>query len=418
MDIVSHLEAHLKIFHQCILEWYSAFGRKNLPWRNYKRDGSEAYKVYVSEIMLQQTQVSRVLESYFFPFLNAFPTLTSLANANTEEVLALWQGLGYYTRAQNMQKTARICVQSHYGNLPDNTKALLALPGIGTYSAGAILCFGFGQSVGFVDANIKRVFSRLFAKQNLTPNELSSLAQALLDKHHSFEYNQALLDIGATICTPKNPKCLICPISRFCKGRASWQLFGINKKTLYQNLTLNLAIILDKSQKQIALIKASQKLYNNLYNLPQIAQSLPQIPQIPPQPNQPQNYTFIGDFKHSYTKYKIHAKVWILTQSIHQNLQSQNPPHNPQNQHNQQDFAQNLILQNPKLQNLDSCKLDSQIAPNNTNPQNTNPQDMSNTPNALDALNAAEFFSLDALPPISNLTKKALDIFYRYKSLK
>ncbi len=190
------LFSSLPLVQQRILEWYEKNGRKELPWRNLKRDGSEAYGVYVSEIMLQQTQVSRVLETFYFPFLKRFPTLQALNNAQESEVLFLWQGLGYYSRARNMRKCAQICVKDYGANLPANVQSLKQLPGIGSYTAGAIACFGFGESVGFVDSNIKRLFARLFALQNPSQKELESLAQRLLNKSASFNHNQALLDLS------------------------------------------------------------------------------------------------------------------------------------------------------------------------------------------------------------------------------
>ena len=125
-------------FQQCVLAWYQQCGRVDLPWRNLARNGSQSYEVYVSEMMLQQTQVTRVLHHYYFPFLRKFPTLISLANAKQEEVLKIWEGLGYYARARNMQKCARFCVQHYNGNLPSESTELQKLSGIGAYSAGAI----------------------------------------------------------------------------------------------------------------------------------------------------------------------------------------------------------------------------------------------------------------------------------------
>ena len=127
-----------------LLEWYAIQGRISLPWRTLKGENAP-YGVYVSEIMLQQTQVKRVAESYFAPFLNAFPTLESLAKANLDSILKQWEGLGYYSRARNMQKAAIICCEKHNATLPNTRQDLLTLPGIGAYTSGAILCFGFSK---------------------------------------------------------------------------------------------------------------------------------------------------------------------------------------------------------------------------------------------------------------------------------
>ena len=301
---MSLLFSSLPLVQQRILEWYEKSGRKELPWRNLKRDGSKAYSVYVSEIMLQQTQVSRVLEFFYFPFLERFPTLQELSDSQESEVLFLWQGLGYYSRARNMRKCAQICVRDYGANLPKNVETLKRLPGIGSYTAGAIACFGFGESVGFVDSNIRRLFARLFALQNPTQKELENLAQLLLNKDASFEHNQALLDLGALICTPA-PRCLICPLSEFCQGKSAPMQYPLKIAKKYENLHLRLCIFYVRDSEGIcfALQKAESGFYAGLYNLPHLGDF---------SPIQQAKARHIGDFKHSYTKYKITASVYAL----------------------------------------------------------------------------------------------------------
>ncbi len=309
------LFSSLPLVQQRILEWYEKNGRKELPWRNLKRDGSEAYGVYVSEIMLQQTQVSRVLETFYFPFLKRFPTLQALNNAQESEVLFLWQGLGYYSRARNMRKCAQICVKDYGANLPANVQSLKQLPGIGSYTAGAIACFGFGESVGFVDSNIKRLFARLFALQNPSQKELESLAQRLLNKSASFNHNQALLDLGALICTPA-PCCLICPLSEFCRGKNAPMQYPLKIAKKYENLHLKLCIFYVRDFQGICFVlkKAEKGLYAGLYNLPHL-EDFP--------PTQQSQARHMGDFKHSYTRYKITASVYAL-----ESLDLSNPQNN------------------------------------------------------------------------------------------
>ncbi|MDX5764147.1 hypothetical protein SIK57_19525, partial [Clostridioides difficile] len=157
--------------------------------------------------MLQQTQVKSVLERFYFPFLQKFPTLESLANANEDELLKAWQGLGYYTRARNLKKAALECVDKFGAKLPKDVEDLKKLSGIGAYTAGAIACFGYDQKVSFVDGNIRRVLSRLFALENPSMKELEKRAKELLNLNHAFDHNQALLDIGALVCVGKNAKC-------------------------------------------------------------------------------------------------------------------------------------------------------------------------------------------------------------------
>ncbi|EAJ0347933.1 A/G-specific adenine glycosylase [Campylobacter lari] len=301
----------MRKIHESILKWYNENGRKNLPWRilhkEYRKYGSEddlkklknidnAYAVYISEIMLQQTQVNSVLQNYYFQFLAKFPSLKALSMASEDEVLKAWQGLGYYTRARNIHKCAKICVQEFNAKLPFDIKELQKLPGIGEYTAGAIACFGFLQAKAFVDANIKRVLSRFYSLQNPNSKLLTQKAKEFLNYDNAFDHNQALLDIGALICLPKNAKCKLCPIESFCSGKNEYEKFHVSKKTQYENIILNILIV--QKNEQFLLIKSKEKLYFNMYNFLEY--------------NKEKNAKFIGEFKHSYTKYKINAKVYFL----------------------------------------------------------------------------------------------------------
>ncbi|EAK0951900.1 A/G-specific adenine glycosylase [Campylobacter lari] len=301
----------MRKIHESILKWYNENGRKNLPWRilhkEYRKYGSEddlkklknidnAYAVYISEIMLQQTQVKSVLQNYYFQFLAKFPSLEALSMASEDEVLKAWQGLGYYTRARNIHKCAKICVQEFNAKLPFDIKELQKLPGIGEYTAGAIACFGFLQAKAFVDANIKRVLSRFYSLQNPNSKLLTQKAKEFLNYDNAFDHNQALLDIGALICLPKNAKCKLCPIESFCSGKNEYEKFHVSKKTQYENIILNILIV--QKNEQFLLIKSKEKLYFNMYNFLEY--------------NKEKNAKFIGEFKHSYTKYKINAKVYFL----------------------------------------------------------------------------------------------------------
>ncbi|MDE7254805.1 MAG: A/G-specific adenine glycosylase, partial [Helicobacter sp.] len=254
---LSHTQ-NRRAFHAALLEWYAQNGRLELPWRNLHDDAQRAYKVYVSEIMLQQTQV-QVVVPYFARFVARFESLRALANAQQEEVLQQWQGLGYYTRARNMHKAAQLCGAS----LPQSLDALLRLPGIGRYTAGAILCFGFAQPVCFVDANIGRVLSRLFALPSPKQSELLEKAQMLLNANDSFAHNQALLDIGAAVCLPKNPACSACPLLRFCKGTLAWERYGAPKPKTTESKALALAFV--RRGDCIALVQSRERLYYGLY---------------------------------------------------------------------------------------------------------------------------------------------------------
>lgn len=288
---------NLPLLHSSILLWYEKKGRKSLPWRD-KTSKNRAYRVLVSEIMLQQTQVKTILERFYFPFLEKFPTLETLSKAKEEEVLLQWRGLGYYTRARNLLKCAKICCESHKGILPKDIESLQKLPGIGRYTAGAIACFGYDRAVSFVDSNIKRILTRFFALQSPSPKLLESKAKTILNTQEPFNHNQALLDIGATLCTPKNPKCTQCPLQPFCQGKENPTLYTPTKKNTLLKQTLEIGIFIQDFK--FALTKSQTKLYYNLYNFPLIS------PPKSPQTNK------LGILKHSYTKYNLTLHLYSL----------------------------------------------------------------------------------------------------------
>jgi A/G-specific adenine glycosylase len=200
-----------------LLAWYRR-NRRDLPWRR----SSEPYAIWVSEIMLQQTRVAVVVERYQ-AFLARFPTLVSLALAQEEEVLALWSGLGYYRRARMLHKAAQFVAGNHNGNLPTLAVELRKLPGIGAYTAAAIASIAHGEPVAVVDGNVERVLCRL-AGWNVAgrtggaelKRKIEVLAGELVDPAHPGDFNQAMMELGATVCLPRNPQCLVCPLCRQC----------------------------------------------------------------------------------------------------------------------------------------------------------------------------------------------------------
>ena len=203
-----------------LLTWYRQHGR-TLPWRG----DTDPYAVWVSEIMLQQTRVESVIP-YFEIWMRLFPTITDLAKASEQDVLSVWEGLGYYSRARNLHKAAKIIHEQYAGKLPRDLNALRKLPGIGRYTVGAIASIAFGMDEPTLDGNLRRVFTRLFdvsepADAPAGEKLLWGLAAEHLPKGQAGDYNQALMDLGATICLPKNPRCLICPLMEICKSRAN-----------------------------------------------------------------------------------------------------------------------------------------------------------------------------------------------------
>lgn len=207
-------------FAQAILTWYDSFGRKDLPWQQNKT----AYRVWLSEIMLQQTQVATVIP-YFARFIERFPNITALAQASQDEVLHLWTGLGYYARARNLHKAAQIMVERYQGEFPIQFEQVHQLPGIGRSTAAAILSSVYGQAHAILDGNVKRTLARSFAVegwpgQKTVENRLWAFAEQHTPTTQVADYNQAMMDMGALVCTRSNPKCTLCPINSFCASYA------------------------------------------------------------------------------------------------------------------------------------------------------------------------------------------------------
>jgi A/G-specific adenine glycosylase len=203
-----------------VLQWFKKNGR-DLPWRKTE----DPYAIWVSEIMLQQTQVATVIP-YYKRFLKSFPTLRHLAKANLSKVLKVWEGLGYYSRARNLHRASQIVLKRFRGKVPDTLKDLVVLPGIGRYTAGAILSIAYNKEAPILDGNVKRVLSRLFAvSANLvggkTEGFLWQTSESLIPRGRSNSFNQALMDLGSMICVPRDPLCSRCPLRHLCKGYLS-----------------------------------------------------------------------------------------------------------------------------------------------------------------------------------------------------
>ncbi len=208
----------LATFRKQLLNWFHEF-RRDLPWRRTR----DPYRIWLSEIMLQQTRVVAAIP-YYGRFLERFRDVRALAAAPQEEILRAWSGLGYYSRARNLQKAAQQIVAKHSGQFPARMEDALALPGIGDYTAAAILSIVFGEKYAVLDGNVARVLARLSAirgdlRESLRWQELQETADHLLDPESPGDWNQAMMELGATLCTPKSPQCLLCPVAQFCEGR-------------------------------------------------------------------------------------------------------------------------------------------------------------------------------------------------------
>ena len=273
--------------HQNIQNWYKNHGRLDLPWRTTR----DPYHIYLSEVMLQQTQVKTVLERYYFPFLKKFPTLKDLGDAHLDDVLKMWEGLGYYNRAKNLHKTAGLVHE-----LPSELDALIRLPGIGKNTAHAIAIFAFKKPVPIMEANVKRILCRLYKFKTPTDNELWDIAYTLLDKQNPFDYNQAMMDIGSTLCTPKNPSCDICPLSSVCQGQDDPVLYPTKKKRVVPTREQN--IMISVYNGKLSLLQRDGNFLHGLWGF-----SCTEVPLCASQ--------FIGEVTHAYTHFKLICKVYV-----------------------------------------------------------------------------------------------------------
>jgi len=249
--------------------------------------------------MLQQTQVNRVRDEYYPQFLAQFPTLEALAYAPLDDVLAAWSGLGYYSRARNLHKTAQLSVKK----LPKTMQELQKLPGIGQYTASAICSFGYLQSVPVVDTNIARVIKRYFALLHVKEKTVIEHAKKLLNHEASRSHNLALMDLGSMLCLPKNPNCQSCPLEKSCQGKNEPELYTQQKKKVYESLELFYAISIQDNK--IALTQATGKMYKNMLELPS---------------TDPIEENFLGSFKHAYTKYKLTVNLYKVEELTNKEL--------------------------------------------------------------------------------------------------
>jgi A/G-specific adenine glycosylase len=245
----------LSRFRNNLLAWFAQFQR-DLPWRRTK----DPYRIWLSEIMLQQTRVAAATP-YYERFLERFPDVQALADAPQEDVLRPWSGLGYYSRARNLQEAAQQIVALHHGAFPATEVEALALPGIGKYTAAAILSIVHGQTLAVLDGNVARVLARLQAirgdlRAGKRWQELQKSAEALLAPSEPGDWNQAMMELGAILCTPKSPQCLLCPVNEFCAARKLGLADTIpekRKKRAMVELQIAAAVLLDPQGRTLLL---------------------------------------------------------------------------------------------------------------------------------------------------------------------
>lgn len=289
--------ARLRTVHDALQRWYAVHGRRDLPWRTT----DDAYAIWVSEVMLQQTQVKTVRERYYGQFLAQFPTIEALANAPRDVLMKAWEGLGYYNRAANLQKAAQVLSRNN-SSLPDTFDALLALPGIGKNTAHAILAFAYRKPVAVMEANVKRVVSRLFALSSPSDSTLWELASALVDSRNPFDYNQAMMDIGATVCTKRSPLCDSCPFSSVCMGKATPELFPAAKAAKVTPVRKRIIVAWRDATGNYHVTQRQSRFLHGLYGFDEYEMMYKMMPDL--------ESVLLGDISQTYSHFRLEAQVY------------------------------------------------------------------------------------------------------------
>ncbi|MFD1553015.1 A/G-specific adenine glycosylase [Putridiphycobacter roseus] len=296
-----------------IFDWYSE-NKRNLPWRSVK----DPYYIWLSEIILQQTKVDQGLP-YYLKFIKCYPNVKSLAAADLESVLKLWQGLGYYSRARNLHSAAKQVMTDFGGVFPDNYDSLLSLKGVGEYTAAAVSSFAYGEAKAVVDGNVFRVLSRLF--KIATPinstkgkKEFTILANEILDKSQPGEHNQAMMELGALVCKPKSPQCEICPVQGICLAFADkTQLdYPVKEKKLKVKVRhLNYLLFLDQNNNILIRKREGQGIWEGLYDFPcvETSESVDEVKEF--EGVTLKNVFLDLEVKHILTHQKLMVKFWV-----------------------------------------------------------------------------------------------------------
>lgn len=294
--------AQLRTFHTRLMAWYRQHGRHDLPWRQT----GDAYEIWLSEVMLQQTQVATVLSRFYHPFLRTFPTVQSLGRAPLEKVLKAWEGLGYYRRAGFLHKAAQQVLHQG-GHMPTDVEGLRALPGIGRNTAHAIAAFAYRQPVAILEANVKRIVARIFALERPTDNDLWAGAEALLNKKDPFDHNQSMMDLGALICTPRAPKCTICPAQNICEGKHAPETYPAPKAKKQTPTRSYKILVLEDASGRLHLEARADALLGGLYGFPQIPVTTDL--RYPMREMHVEHWGEIGPVTHIYSHFRLEGTV-------------------------------------------------------------------------------------------------------------
>lgn len=302
-------------FAPAVVAWYQKHGRKDLPWQH----DVNPYRVWVSEIMLQQTQVTTVLD-YFARFMQALPDVQALAAAPLDEVLHLWTGLGYYTRARNLHKTAQYICTNYHGEFPRSAEILATLPGIGPSTAGAIASLSMGLRAPILDGNVKRVLARYSALKSYPGSsqankQLWQLAERLTPQQDVAQYTQAMMDLGATLCTRKQPACSRCPVQKGCLAYQTEQqhLLPIARpRKVMPEKRISMPLLIDPSGSVLLYQRPATGLWGGLWSLPEldnIAQldSLLQQHQLTLEQQQ-----LLTGLRHTFSHFHLEIEPWLV----------------------------------------------------------------------------------------------------------
>ena len=302
-------------FGAAVLAWYDLHGRKDLPWQQ----GITPYRVWVSEIMLQQTQVSTVL-GYFDRFMAALPTVEALASASEDEVLHLWTGLGYYSRARNLHKTAKRVVAEHGGDFPRDVEKLAELPGIGRSTAGAIASLSMGLRAPILDGNVKRVLARYVAQSGYpgepkVARQLWDIAEQFTPQQRVNHYTQAMMDLGATLCTRSKPSCLLCPLKEGCRahllGRETDFPVPKPRKALPQKRTL-MPLLANHDNAILLYKRPSTGLWGGLWSLPEL-DDLAALEQLADRYRlQLGEHKELAGLTHTFSHFQLAIEPWLI----------------------------------------------------------------------------------------------------------
>ncbi|TDF34549.1 A/G-specific adenine glycosylase [Alteromonadaceae bacterium M269] len=306
--------ADLSYFSSQVVQWFDKYGRKTLPWQHNKTP----YRVWVSEIMLQQTQVATVIP-YYQRFMERFPEVIDLANAEEDEVLHYWTGLGYYARARNLHKTAKKVCSDYNGIFPETIDEMQELPGVGRSTAGAILSLAGGQAQPILDGNVKRVIARHFAVegwpgQAKVLQKLWDFSERLTPEENTAKYNQAMMDIGATVCTRSKPQCSLCPVDETCVASENGTQANFpGKKPKKQIPVKSTVMIIPKWEKSLLLYRRpSSGLWGGLYSFYE-AEGIEQV-EVKAQSLGVAKYELeqLDEFRHTFSHFHLDIRPVLL----------------------------------------------------------------------------------------------------------